>query len=646
MTGTSSLKRSVFFIAIFFLTLNLGLKGQEVDAALILKSLRNDVQATLLFDNTVLNIDDESHHSIERHWAYIVYNARAAEDLATFRAHFDEFSQVKRIEGKLYNIGGKVLEQLHKKDIKEYSPHADGIYDERILVAEFDKKKYNFPYVVEFSFEKRDANNLFLPSWNPFELENVNIVSSSFRIVSNNQPFKIKESGHFKSKVKKVVDQPFEKSWEVVNQDPPTYEYLSRHENLPKILVAMQDFEIDGHAGSLNTWEDVGQFYYSLNKGRDQIPEEDIQSLEKYLQNKGAKNESEKIENVYAYMQSKTRYVSIQLGLGGWQTITAQKVAERGYGDCKALTNYTLALLKAVNVEAFPVLVKAGKSTSALFTDFPCMQFNHVILCVPSETDTLWLECTSQTNPANYLGSFTGNRKGLIIKPSGSQLIPTQSFGINDNSSTRKAEVWIETDGKAKVHVMGNYQGLEHESRNSAIRVLDQTELREFLMSTLKTKDIDLQNIRLQHDTGNRTQMNEEYDVFVRKLTINSGKRMFLNPNILSTSILPPKGLDNESREDSLYLNPNAHTFRHTDQVEFHIPNGYKLETKATETNIESTFGKYSSRIAYEDNTLIYKRELTCKGGTYAKEAAEEWVDFLKKINRADRARVAFVKEN
>src|SRR5690606_888532 len=105
----------------------------------------------------------------------------------------------------------------------------------------------------------------------------------------------------------------------------------------------------------------------------------------------GITDVKEKITVLYNYLQKNTRYISIQLGIGGWQPFDDSYVAKNGYGDCKALTNYMQSLLTSANIPSFYTLVYAGASGTAknrFVPDLPSQQFNHVVICVPTGKDS------------------------------------------------------------------------------------------------------------------------------------------------------------------------------------------------------------------------------------------------------------------
>ncbi len=148
-------------------------------------------------------------------------------------------------------------------------------------------------------------------------------------------------------------------------------------------------------------WNELGKFIIYLIADKDVLPAETLTTLKELIKNCPDRNS--KIKAVYNYMQKRTRYVGVQIGIGGWQPIPAEYVDKKGYGDCKGLVNCTRAMLKAVGITSYYTLVNAGKNASPLITGFPCNHFNHIILCVPGPNDTTWLECTSQQQAYGFL---------------------------------------------------------------------------------------------------------------------------------------------------------------------------------------------------------------------------------------------------
>ena len=103
---------------------------------------------------------------------------------------------------------------------------------------------------------------------------------------------------------------------------------------------------------------------------------------------KECKTDKDKIKALYNYMGDNTRYVSIQIGIGGLQPMEASKVFSTGFGDCKALSNYMMAMLQETGIPAYNTIINS--KSESLFEDFASAgQTDHEILTVPLENDTL-----------------------------------------------------------------------------------------------------------------------------------------------------------------------------------------------------------------------------------------------------------------
>ncbi|GAB3821687.1 hypothetical protein GCM10028895_24340 [Pontibacter rugosus] len=341
---------------------------------------------------------------------------------------YDKLSKVNYVKGTSFDKVGKKIKSLKNSDLKDVSYMNDFslFEDNRLKIANLE---YNiYPYTVEFEYEVTSRNMMFYPRWRPQDQENLSVEKATFEVLMpTGMKLRYLESNLLKKAEVSNTGPQERYLWEVKNLKPVETEPYgpSFEELVPQVLTAPTEFEVDGYKGSMATWKDLGIWQNKLNQGRDVLPQETVQKLKQLTAN--AKDPEEKVRLVYDYLQGKTRYVSIQLGIGGWQPFEANFVDTKGYGDCKALTNYTKAMLQAVGVNSIYALIKAGDDVADIKTDFPSSQFNHVILCVPMPQDTMWLECTSQTEAAGYNGTNTGDRHALLITPEGANLLKPPS---------------------------------------------------------------------------------------------------------------------------------------------------------------------------------------------------------------------------
>ncbi len=612
--------------------------------AAIPTELREGMDAVVRFDETEFYIEGLKSSVTRKHWAITVFNEGGEARHSMFKAYYDKLSQVKRIEGTLYDAGGKVLKRLKSADITDISLASFGsdITDNRVKVAEFDKKYYPYPYTVEFSFELKSSNMMFYPLWVPAAYERMAIESAVFRISApaamnyHKLALYVPESSKITRK-----DNRNEETWEIRGYKTPEFEHYARTPSVPQVITAPVEFQIDDYTGKINSWEDISSFYYHLNAGRDKLPPKTIAELNALV---GAEQGTmEKIRKIYAFVQSRSRYQSIQLGLGGWQTIPAINVAEKGYGDCKALTNFTIALLKSAGIEAYAALIRAGDDAIMEHTEIPRMSFNHVIACVPVKNDTIWLECTSQDAPFGYQSDFTGNRLALLIKPSGGRLVSTTSYTPEINRQAREAVITVAENGDGKVRVKTVYGGIQHDTRAEMYRTLSAQDQKDWLHRRINLPDIRITAVNNSRKKERIPVLEESLEIEVNRLCTFSGKRMFLRPNLFETFL--NLSSVSENRKEALFLNPNSFNFFDTDSLVFDIPAHFEPEYMPKDFTLVAPFGEYSTRISKEENRLVYRRNLRITGGVYPKETYDEWINFIRKVNNNDKQRVVLVNK-
>ncbi|TAG05233.1 MAG: DUF3857 domain-containing protein [Cytophagia bacterium] len=641
------MKRKLILVALFFNAL-LSLLAQNNNYSI--HSLRNSVSAFLLEnadaiirnEETQFIIQDKGQGIIKVKYVCTILN-KDGDDEGVITLSQGKLEKIQSLEGKLYDADGNLVAKLKKSDIENVGYQASyEVNDNKTRVAKFSYAKY--PYTVAFEYELLHKNMMFYPTFKPQGNSKLAVESASLEIIApKNLPVRYKEN-NMPQKVR-IMSENNKTSyfWKVENINVPKKESFSMpwYTKTPHVLTAPTEFEVEGYEGKLSTWKDFGYFNNVLNKDRDVLPEQ----IQKYIQKMVANETDEytKVKKIYEYMQSKTRYVSIQLGIGGWQTLPAEFVDNKGYGDCKALSNYTKSLLKTVGINSHYTLIRAGENRMSIDKDFVSSQFNHVILCVPTKKDTIWLECTSQRQPFNFLGSFTDDRHALLITEDGGKLVKTPNYTQKENIQTTSAKIKIKEEGEAEVSMNISRRGLQTEN-NGIDHVFHQSEeiQKKWLYENLELSDFELINFSIKEakDENKMPIINQSANLKIKKLVAKTGKRLFLTPNLMNKR---QSNIEKqEGRITDIYIDKYEYT--DIDTLQYEIPEVYYVEGVAQEHHFTSVFGEYETKLKIEKGKLTYIRKLSMKKGTYPKEKYKELIEFYNNIYKADNAKIVFVK--
>jgi hypothetical protein len=574
-----------------------------------------------------------------RKYAITILNENG-DKYSSFSQYYDKFVEIKKIEGLLYDAMGIKIKELKNKDIQDYSGVSDIslIDDNRVRFHSFYYKVY--PYTIEYTVELKYNGTMFYPYWQPIDGEFCAVQQSKFIFECPlNYEFRYKSFNYDGQPVDQTAAMQ-RKIWEVkelpaIVREPysPSLQQLTTG-----VIFGPTEFEMQNYKGNMKSWQELGKFMYALKEGRDELPANIKQKVHEITG--GIKDPKEKIRALYEYMQKNTRYVSIQLGIGGWQPYDAKYVATKGYGDCKALSNYMYSMLKEAGIPSYYALINAGRTKSNIESAFPTAHFNHVILCaVLNSTDSVWLECTSQTMPSGYLGNFTDDRYALLITEEGGKLVRTPKYGLKENLQQRIIKAKLEPDGMLTAEIKTNYTGMQQDDLHMMINNLSKDKVKEYLSEELEFPTYTINNFSYKEKKNILPSIEEELFVTVEHYATISGKRLFIAPNIMTRSSRKLKAGDDRKYDIDLLIE-----YMDTDLVEIEIPGGYKPESIPTDVAIDSKFGKYKASVHIENNKITYTRSIEQYSGKFPKSDYSEMVKFYDAIYKADRNKLVFVK--
>lgn len=627
---------------IYFLSFSFMSQAADGEYAVskISPELLKKANAVLRLEELNFEIINSGKAVFTNHYVITILNENG-DDWAEFYEYYDKHRKIESLEGVLYDAMGKQVKRIKTKDAEDLSGVSDAslMDDNRYKRHNFYNRTY--PYTIEYTVEINYNSTLFFPMWVPQGKEKLSVEKSTVNIISPaDYQFRYKAFNYSGEPIKtQDKKNNIVTSWSVKNMPAIEKEIYSPlwHELTTVVIFGPGVFEIDDYKGNMASWLEFGKFVQSLKQGRDVLPDNIKQKIHQLTN--GITDEKKKIAILYEYLQKNTRYISIQLGIGGWQPFDAKYVATKSYGDCKALTNYMFSILKEAGISSRYTLVRAGANAGYITNDFPSQQFNHVILSVPLAKDTVWLECTSQTLPSGYLSDFTCDRDALIIDETGGHLVHTPKYTLNDNIQIRNVIATLNDEGTLQIKSATKYGGLQQDDIHGLINNLSKDKVKEALHQQLDFATYDIKEFSYKENKSLLPTIDESLDITVSNYATITGKRLFIIPNVM-TRTHRKLSADVERKYD-IQL---GYEYKDIDTSVIVIPAGYSTEAITPDTKIESKFGKYSSSVKLQDNKITYYRSYENYSGRFPAKDYAELVKFCEAIYKADRNRIVLVK--
>ncbi|WP_372756086.1 DUF3857 domain-containing protein [Labilibaculum sp.] len=631
------LKSKLVFLACLLISNLAFAKENKYKLADIPKNLLSNAKAIVRTESRVFEISSPKKAIEKVTYAITVLNNNGIED-AQFIEFYNKFSSVKVNSAKVFDKNGDLIKKIKSSDILDYSAISGYSLFEDSRVVYIDPECRTLPFTVEYSYEITYNGILNYPTWYANKDFNIAVEKSDFTVIApKDYKFRYLEKNTNNPCEKVTHEENTSYKWSVENLKAILQEDYSLHFDKlsPTVFTAPSNFELGGSEGNMESWKNFGKWIYDLNIGKDDLKEDKALEIKELV--KDTETDKEKVAILYKYLQNKTRYVSIQVGLGGWQAFDANITDKYSYGDCKALANYMKALLKAVDIKSFYTIIKAGVYDPNFIAEFPSNQFNHVILCVPFPKDTVWLECTSQKLPFGHVGSFTDDREALLITKTGGKLVKTPSYSNKNNLKTSISHVQLgEDSSKADIKIC--YEGSYYD-RMTYYLSLEESERKKFIMKNLNVQNFEL----LKYDHLEKRSAQAEIDLnlslSIRQYTSLLGDRVMVPLNLLSKIRSVPS--QTYERKSDIKIQRSEQL---VDTVVYDIPEQYGIRYIPEDKIIDSKYGKYQIKLIKSDRQVIYIRKLILNKGIYPAEEFDDFTSFFEDIETADNLKFILLK--
>jgi hypothetical protein len=562
-------------------------------ASAIPDSLKQDAYKVIRYSLEEQKVSAPGRVVIKVHQIVTILDEKGEDASALYLPYDRKFSTVNSAQMLVYNAEGKLIKKYSKSDMYDRSA-ADGmsiITDNRFMVVQHSIATY--PVTIETYYEINRNSYLDLSTWQiqPKETAVQNSVYKTSVVPSLN--FRYKSKNITLTPKRETNDGYDVYTWQVNNLKALTPEDdVPDWTVFPRVDFVADKFEFNGMPGDISNWQNYGKWQLALNADVCNLPPQRVEEIKQMTAH--LKTDEEKARFLYNYLQKNMRYVGIQLGIGGLKPFPAKFVDQNKYGDCKALSNYMYALLKAVNIRSHYAMIRAGENEEPADVNFPTDPFNHIVLCVPFKGDTTWLECTSNTQPYGKLGTFTENRNALLITDDGGKLVNTPRSTDTDNQFNSFVNIKLNADGgamaKVKILSTGEYRDLYVRQ----LPAISQDKQKEYLLRSLNFKQPSFFDIKQTNDSAGVKEMNFEleYDTFAEAA---AGNKRFYRPRVFDLWQLTLPVV--EKRRGDFYF---SHPMQKSCVTVLNLPEGYEADSVPQDISLKFTYGTYEASYKYD----------------------------------------------
>lgn len=540
----------------------------------------------------------------------------------------NSFEEINNIKASITDKNAKLIRKLKKKEIVFKSDISSGSFYENDFKYSFEMIHKDFPYILNYSYQSVQKEFIFIHSWRPNFYFNIPTLESNLTLVlpsTYEVLIQEKQIQHSKS----VVEEGKNKyHWSGVKYLPYRKEsYMpSVFEVFPRVAIIPKDFVYE-IPGTHNDWQSFGKFVASLHSGLNVLPESEEYKIDALI--KGVEEDKEKIDILYQYLQDETRYVDVSIDIGGMKSHPASYVAENKYGDCKALSNYFKSILEYVGIEAYFALIQSSDKLNSIDFSFPTSQFNHMILYVPLEKDSLWIDCTSDLS-CGYVGSQIQGRDALIINGEESYFKKTKALTKKDVQYSRTFYINKGIGISANVNIRSSYKGRKYEILHQIKNDFEKS-LKMELLTDYFVEDMVLPPDEITFITSDSNgEIILDYQTSSDIILQDMGKETMVRiPKTSFPQLEKPK-----YRDYDLQIN---YPIYQLDHIVFEKPLSGEIVSVPSSSEVRSDFGEYLVEVSENEKHIIVDKSFYLKAGKYSLDQYLDIYQFIDQCKKKER---------
>lgn len=598
--------------------------------AIVLPSSMFAQSTTILESFAQFDCHSANSGTFTKHISMRIDNKRGLSD-GNFVCACSSHRDLKKFAGTVTDANGKVVKKIKRSDLTRTEYSSSLASDDYAFYYEAEVPA-SYPITITYDWEVEYSHHLnAYPSFFPIPGYEIAVDTASYTIIQRPENTLTYRVLNFSPDIKVTEADGNRRRIEfsighVSHMDKQAWG-PSFSDRAPQVILSPLSFDWNNTHCDMSDWHSFGSWINELNSGRQKLTPEVVSRLHQATDT--CTTLRSKVKAARKLLGNMTRYVSIQLGIGGYQTATAEDVCKNGIGDCKALSNCFCAMLHEIGLPAVYTLI--ALNDRHLIKDMPNFtQLNHVIVQVPLPGDTLWVECTNDIYPTDYRHNGMCGHDVVLIHPTGGELQTIPEYADSLNLHQVFADIELSADGSAHISYRESNLNSQFETLCNLTRI-----------PTKDQQKVLLNRIACSNPTINDMKIQSDGACIDYKLDLHSGAfcKWSNNRIFLPLTLNPFYPLQN-TKEEAHIIDLMGEGKLRESTIRYRIPEGYTVDSKLDPLRIDSPFGSFTRHMLIEDGYLVIRDTYLMRSGIYPEDQFAEWIAFRKALVDSSKKKV------
>jgi len=447
--------------------------------------------------------------------------------------------------------------------------------------------------------------------------------------------------------------------WELRDLEPIKFEPASpKISNLvPRVAINyfLGDGGISASSKGFENWTQVSRWATDLHDPQA-IPDQSVAAKAREL-TANSRTDFDRIKAIGHFVQN-LQYISIDIGVGrgnGYRPHAASQVLAKAYGDCKDKANLMRAMLKSINITAYPVAIYLGDSDHVREEWASPYQFNHCIIAIKVGdeiiaptivTDAklgrlLIFDATDSNTPVGDLNEDEQGSFALVIAGDAGQLMRMPTMPPEASSFDRQADVVLEPQGSITATVRERASGQAAASSRRQFRGLSSAQYLKLIEGWVTSGATGAKVSRIDpkdNNEGGRFDLDVDFTAF-NFAQLMQNRLLVFKPAIVSRR--DSLQLTELTRKQPIVL--DARNFKETIRIK--LPEGFEVDELPDALKLDTSFGSYNTSYLVKDGQLVFTRNLTQLSSKIPVAQYQSVRSFFERIRAAEQSPVVLVRK-